>query len=79
MLLANQTRIYPLQPNAQARLNTVFMTSVFLGGAAGSLCGAFATTWGWNGVAIAGAGLAAVAHAASPVHLSVSLPSAPKA
>jgi predicted MFS family arabinose efflux permease len=66
VLLANQTRIYPLQPNAQSRLNTVFMTSVFLGGAAGSLCGAFAAAWGWSGIALAGAGLAAVALA---VHL----------
>ena len=61
VLLANQTRIYPLQPSAQSRLNTVFMTSVFLGGAAGSLCGAAAVMWSWTGLACAGAGLAAVA------------------
>src|SRR6185437_9926691 len=53
-LLANQTRIYPLQPTAQVRLNTVFMTSVFLGGAAGSLAGAFAARWSWIGIAAAG-------------------------
>jgi len=61
VLLANQTRIYPLQPSAQSRLNTVFMTSVFLGGAAGSLCGAAAVVWSWTGLALAGAGLAALA------------------
>jgi predicted MFS family arabinose efflux permease len=61
VLLANQTRIYPLQPSAQSRLNTVFMTSVFLGGAAGSLCGAAAVVWSWSGLACAGASLAAVA------------------
>lgn len=61
ILLGNQTRIYPLQADAQSRLNTVFMTSVFLGGAFGSLCGAAAAaTWSWTGVAIAGAGFAAV-------------------
>ena len=48
VLLGNQTRIYPLQPNAQSRLNTVFMTSVFLGGAFGSLCGAAAAAWSWT-------------------------------
>ena len=42
MLLANQTRIYPLQPDFRNRLNTMFMTFVFLGGAVGSLCGAVA-------------------------------------
>jgi predicted MFS family arabinose efflux permease len=61
VLLANQTRIYPLQPAAQSRLNTVFMTSVFLGGAAGSLCGAAAAAWSWSGLAVSGAGLAATA------------------
>jgi len=61
VLLANQTRIYPLQPSAQSRLNTVFMTSVFLGGAAGSLCGAAAVVWSWSGLAGAGASLAAAA------------------
>jgi predicted MFS family arabinose efflux permease len=67
ILLANQTRIYPLQPAAQARLNTVFMTSVFLGGAVGSAVGAFAAAWSWSGVALAGAGLA---FACLAVHLS---------
>jgi predicted MFS family arabinose efflux permease len=61
VLLANQTRIYPLEPAAQARLNTVFMTSVFLGGAAGSLCGGAAAAWSWTGVSVAGAALATVA------------------
>jgi predicted MFS family arabinose efflux permease len=64
VLLGNQTRIYSLQPNAQSRLNTVFMTSVFLGGAFGSLCGAAATAWSWTGVALAGAGFALLALAA---------------
>jgi len=58
VLLGNQTRIYPLQADAQSRLNTVFMTSVFLGGALGSLCGAAAAAWSWYGVAAAGGGFA---------------------
>jgi predicted MFS family arabinose efflux permease len=65
VLLANQTRI----PDFRNRLNTMFMTFVFLGGAVGSLCGAVATRWSWTGVALAGAGLAA---AALVVHLMTS-------
>ena len=69
VLLANQTRIYPLQPDFRNRLNTMFMTFVFLGGAVGSLCGAVAARWSWTGVALAGAGLAA---AGLLVHLMTS-------
>jgi predicted MFS family arabinose efflux permease len=58
VLLGNQTRIYPLQPSANSRLNTVFMTVVFIGGAFGSLCGAAAAAWSWTGVALVGAGFA---------------------
>jgi predicted MFS family arabinose efflux permease len=61
ILLGNQTRIYPLQADAQSRLNTVFMTSVFLGGAFGSLCGAAAAVWSWHGVALTGAAFAVLA------------------
>ncbi len=69
VLLANQTRIYPLQPDFRNRLNTMFMTFVFLGGAVGSLCGAVAPRWSWTGVALTGAGLAA---AGLVVHLMTS-------
>jgi predicted MFS family arabinose efflux permease len=64
-LVANQTRLYALLPQARGRLNTVFMTSYFLGGAVGSTVGAFAAgRYGWLGVATAGllcAGLAFLA------------------
>ncbi len=54
-LVANQTRLYALLPDARGRLNTVFMTCYFLGGAAGSALGiAAAEAFGWRGVAMAG-------------------------
>ncbi len=51
--IANQTRIFGLDASARSRLNTVYMTSFFAGGAVGS---ALATMvwdrWHWNGVCI---------------------------
>ncbi len=54
-LIANQVKIYSLDPNARSRLNTVFMVATFLGASLGSVVG----TYGWNlmqwtGVCIAG-------------------------
>jgi predicted MFS family arabinose efflux permease len=43
-LIANQVKIYSLDPNARSRLNTVFMVSTFLGASLGSVVG----TYGWN-------------------------------
>lgn len=49
--VANQTRIYSIDPSARGRLNTVYMFLYFVGGALGSYFGALAwTTWGWLGV-----------------------------
>ncbi|MGG1947692.1 MFS transporter [Trinickia sp. NRRL B-1857] len=54
-LVANQTRLYALLPEARGRLNTVFMTSYFLGGAVGSAIGtAVAARYGWSGLSAAG-------------------------
>lgn len=53
--VANQTRIYALEPPARSRLNTVQMVTTFLGGAIGSSAGSYA--WhvaGWTGVCFAG-------------------------
>lgn len=64
-LVANQARLYALLPQARSRLNTVFMTGYFLGGAAGSALGTtVAGRFGWAGLATAGACCAALALAA---------------
>jgi predicted MFS family arabinose efflux permease len=48
---ANQARVFSLHGQARARLNTAFMTCVFLGGSAGSWLGVRAyTTLGWAGI-----------------------------
>jgi len=54
-LISNQSVIYALRPQARARLNTVFMSTMFLGGAAGSA--AAAQAWdmgGWSAVSALG-------------------------
>ena len=51
--VANQTRIYGIDPGARGRLNTVYMFSYFVGGALGSYGGAQCwTLWGWPGVCL---------------------------
>jgi predicted MFS family arabinose efflux permease len=61
-LVSNQHRVYALRPEARSRLNTVFMTGNFIGGAIGSI-GATAAYHlsGWNGVSAWGAALALIA------------------
>ena len=61
-LVSHQHLIYGLHPEFKSRLNTVFMTIMFLGGSLGSV-GA-ATAWkhaGWLGVSLFGGALAVVA------------------
>jgi hypothetical protein len=61
-LVSNQHIVYTLRPEARARLNTIFMGSMFLGGAAGAA--AATATWkagGWSAVATLGISLAAIA------------------
>lgn len=60
--IANQTRIFALIPEARSRLNTVYMTAYFIGGAVGSLVGGWAWTHGrWPGVCLAGLGFVLLA------------------
>ncbi|MCU6682536.1 MFS transporter [Leclercia sp. H6W5] len=53
--ITNQTVIYRVKPDARNRLTAGYMTSYFIGGAAGSLISAYA--WqhgGWTGVCVVG-------------------------
>ncbi len=52
---ANQTRVYALLPEARNRINTVYMTVFFIGGALGSYAGA----WGWSAMGWTGCSIAA--------------------
>jgi predicted MFS family arabinose efflux permease len=53
--------IYALRGDARARINSVFMTSIFVGGAVSSaVTGALLSAWGWTGVTIFAAILPAV-------------------
>ncbi|MFI8209341.1 MFS transporter [Streptomyces werraensis] len=67
--VANQARIFAAQPAIRARLNTVYMFSVFAGGAAGSSVAAAAfSTCGWAGVVATGLGSLLVAAIALTWH-----------
>ncbi|MFD0484164.1 MFS transporter [Kineococcus sp. GCM10028916] len=55
--VSNQNVVYPLRPAARSRLNSVYMTTYFVGGALGSAAGSAA--WGaggWSLVSAVGAG-----------------------
>ncbi|HEY0565131.1 MAG TPA: MFS transporter [Terriglobales bacterium] len=60
--ISNQTRIFSLRRGAESRLNTVFMTAYFAGGALGSFSSALVWQhYGWLGVTLLGASYAALA------------------
>ena len=60
--VTNQSRIFNLLPEARNRLNTVYMVSFFLGGAAGSVLAANAwQRWGWPGVCAVGLAMPLIA------------------
>lgn len=54
--LSNQTSIFELCPKASNRINTIFMTTYFIGGSLGTfLAGTFWQLHGWHGVVGVGA------------------------
>ncbi|WP_218132721.1 MFS transporter [Cupriavidus sp. YR651] len=72
-LVANQARIYTQRPEARSRLNTVFMVSYFLGGAAGAALGGYAVhRAGWIGLAAVGTVLALAAAAVNTLSCQLS-------
>lgn len=61
-LVSHQHIIYALRADARARINTIFMSSMFLGGASGSALATWAwSANGWLGVCLLGAALSACA------------------
>ncbi len=67
-LVSNQHIIYALNPDARSRLNTIFMTGMFLGGAAGSAIASLAWQNGsWLGVTLVGGILPLIALALKAV------------
>ena len=63
--LANQTRAFAADPKAQGRINSLYMTATFVGGALGAtVSGALMARFGWHGVVAFGiaAGAAALVH-----------------
>ena len=61
-MVIGQREVYALDPASRGRLNALYMTSIFLGGAVGSAVasGVYAQ-FGWSGVALVGAALPALA------------------
>ena len=75
--VANLGVVYALAPDARSRVTTVYMTAVFVGGAAGSVLSARAYAGaGWGGVAAVCAALAATALLTWLLRLPVAPPDA---
>jgi predicted MFS family arabinose efflux permease len=61
-LVSNQTRAFAVDPIAQGRINSLYMTATFCGGAIGvALSGWLMACFGWSGIATFGFALAIVA------------------
>lgn len=72
-MIANQTTIFALDPAARSRVNTVFMTALFLGASLGSAGGSAA--WAWGGWPAVCGVCALLTTAALAVHLAGRYPS----
>lgn len=60
--ITNQSEIYRLHPQARSRINAFYMTSCFVGAAAGSAAAALVyDRWGWTGVCVLGISIALAA------------------
>jgi predicted MFS family arabinose efflux permease len=74
-LVSNQARAFAVDPKAQGRINTLYMTSTFLGGALGAVAsGSLMEQYGWTGVAAFGTALGMIAmavHAVSASHTQI--------
>jgi predicted MFS family arabinose efflux permease len=61
-MISNQHRVFALRPEARSRINTLFMTGIFLGGTLGSGGAMIAWRFGnWSNVCVYGAALAIIA------------------
>ncbi|SHM15514.1 MFS transporter [Rhodanobacter sp. OK091] len=68
-LVSNQHLIYGIHPEFKSRLNTLFMTTMFVGGALGSFAASWAwRQYGWTGVSVLGGVLPIGALAMSLLH-----------
>lgn len=76
--VTNQSSVYRLRPEARSRLTAGYMTSYFIGGAAGSLASAWIYEhWGWYGVTGAGAAIGLIALAYGKFAPSARIPGNP--
>lgn len=61
-LVSNQTRAFAVDPKAQGRINSLYMTATFFGGAVGAvISGWLMTRYGWSGIVVFGVLLGAIA------------------
>ncbi|MGF6776200.1 MFS transporter [Paraburkholderia sp. GAS334] len=63
-LVSNQTRAFAVDPKAQGRINSLYMTATFFGGALGTIVsGWLMTRFGWTGIVVFGIALGLIASA----------------
>lgn len=61
-LVSNQTRAFSVDPKAQGRINSLYMTATFLGGALGVIIsGWLMSRYGWSGIVVFGIALGLIA------------------